>query len=194
MRKVIVFFSLLMVMSLTETQAQFLYVGGGVNGYHISNPESGNSSFMRRGFQFGGDVMFGSSFYFRTGLHVLGSESELEYDVDNSTIQGSLEFTQMRVPALIGLELLDVSAITIFAQTGLAGHGILSVRETEGLESLADEVRRLQWGWVVSGGVRLSFVEVSLSYDLGLSNIFPKDMGDSSSRPGMLQLSIGFVF
>ena len=194
MRKIVYFISIFILMSLIETHAQFLYVGGGVNGYHISNPDAGNSSFMRRGYQFGADVLFGGSFYFRTGLHVLGSESEMEYSADNNTIQGSLEFTQMRVPAMIGLELLDVSSITVFAQTGLAGYGILSIQESQGLEALADEVRRLQWGWVLGGGVRLSFVEVSLSYDLGLSSIFPRDMGNSSSRPGMLQMSIGFVF
>jgi hypothetical protein len=174
-------------------QAQLLYLGGGVNGYRISNPDSDNSSFMRRGYQIGADVMLGSSFYFRGGVHLMGSESGLEYDLDDQTISGSLQFTQLRVPVQIGLEVLDLKAITVFAQTGIAGHGILSIREDEGMESLSEEVRRLQWGWIISAGVRLRFIEASLSYDLGLSNVFKDPAGSSGSRHGLLQLSIGFV-
>jgi hypothetical protein len=194
MRGIAYSLGIFMLLSLNTIHAQSLYVGGGVNGYYISNPYGESNSFMRRGYQFGSDLLFGGSLYFRTGLHILGSETEMEYRADNNTIQGSLEFTQMRLPVMIGLELLDVSLITIFAQTGLSGQGILSIRESEGLETLAKEVQRLQWSWVVGAGVRLSFVEVSLSYDLGLSSIFPQYIGTSSSRPGMLQMSIGFHF
>ncbi|MCC5917941.1 MAG: PorT family protein [Cryomorphaceae bacterium] len=198
MRKIFGIAFILSILTFTSA-AQFIYVGGGVNGYFINNPDGGSefdaSSFMRRGFQFGADVMLGGRLYFRPGLHFVGTETNLEYTAnDGGQVSGTANFSHFRIPLLGGFKILDNSTLGAFVQTGPSGMAVLTVSESEVIEKIMDnDYRTLQWGWAFGVGVRIRFVEASLSYDTGISRTFKTEEANRS-RYGLLQLSLGVVF
>lgn len=178
-------------------QGQSFFVGGGVNGFFINNPIDDASSFMRRGYQIGGDVSLGEVFYLRTGTYFTATQSNVDFSVDNEEVSGRFRASHLRIPVKGGLRFYDKDHLSIFVETGITSMIRLGVggSETigEDLSFLEDEYRAHHWGWVIGGGIRINFIEISLYYDAGLTRAFDAD-GSENSRFGLLQLNMGFNF
>ena len=196
MKKHLQYFALLLLLFVFsgKATAQFVYVGGGVNGYFINNPGEDAGSFMRSGYQLGADLMLGGTIYFRPGLHFVGTETNMTVTTDDgATISGSLNLSHLRIPLLGGIRFLNRDNLSVFAQTGPSGMTLLHVSESDIQKAMENDVRRLQWGWAFGGGVRIKFLELSVSYDTGLSSALGNE-DSKNSRYGLLQFSLGFVF
>ncbi len=173
---------------------QNLFIGGGVNGYYINNPADDASSFMRRGHQIGADAMFGSVFFVRGGIYFTGTETSLEFDNEAGiTVNGSINATHLRIPIQGGIRVFDKNHLSVFVQSGPSGMIALTYDQADVINMIEDDnLRSLQWGWTFGGGIRINFMEFSLSYDTGLSRTFG-DEASRRSRFGLLQLSVGFT-
>ncbi len=188
--------SVLFVILLTPAlaSAQNVFIGGGVNGYFINNPVDEASSFMRRGYQIGADVMFGDVFYARGGIYFTGTETNLEFDdTEGTTVSGSINATHLRIPIQGGLRVYDKDHLSVFVQSGPSGMIALTYDQADIVDLIKDnDFRSLQWGWTFGGGIRINFMEFSVSYDTGLSRTFG-DEESRRSRFGLLQFSVGFT-
>jgi hypothetical protein len=186
--------ALIILLTPALSNGQNLFIGGGVNGYFISNPIDDAASFMRRGYQIGADAMFGSVFFARGGIYFTGTETSLEFDNSaGATVNGSINATHLRIPIQGGVRVYDKDHLSVFVQSGPSGMIALSYDHSDIVKDImTNSFRSLQWGWTFGGGIRINFMEFSLSYDTGLSRTFG-DEASRRSRFGLLQLSVGFT-
>lgn len=149
---------------------------------------------MRRGHQIGADAMFGSVFFVRGGIYFTGTETSLEFDNEAGiTVNGSINATHLRIPIQGGIRVFDKNHLSVFVQSGPSGMIALTYDQADVINMIEDDnLRSLQWGWTFGGGIRINFMEFSLSYDTGLSRTFG-DEASRRSRFGLLQLSVGFT-
>lgn len=178
-------------------QGQSFFIGAGVNGFFINNPIDDASSFMRRGYQIGGDVSLGEVFYLRSGAFFTATQSNIDFSIDDEEASGTFRASHLRIPIKGGLRFFDKDHLSIFVETGVSALIRLSVggNETTGedLSFLENEYRAHQWGWILGGGIRINFIEVSVYYDAGLSRAFDNEESNRS-RFGLLQLNMGVTF
>lgn len=174
--------------------SQNIFIGGGVNGYFISNPVNDGSSFMRRGYQIGADVMVGNIFYARGGIYFTGTETNLEFDDgEGAMVSGAISATHIRIPLQGGIRVYEKDHLSVFIQSGPSGMISLSYDQSDVIDILNDsDYRSLQWGWTFGGGLRVNFMEFSVSYDSGLSRTYGGS-NSNRSRFGLLQLTVGFT-
>jgi hypothetical protein len=200
--KLIAFLAIAMLSIGSIAQAQIISVQAGLNSANVDFSESELNPDAKLGFN-GGVLLefpFGSNFGFQTGLNYTQKGFKVEMDdyYYYESIKSTWSLNYIQIPLLFKYN-YEIENGAIFGQLGpyvaVAVHAteeftIDGFTEKTDLE-LGDDIQFIDAGFTVGGGVRLQKVILTLSYDIGASNILVDT--DEEMKNRVLNVSLGYV-
>lgn len=159
------------------SSGQELRLSSGYNGSNVQ--EAGNSGWTGRGgYQFGADLLLGRQLFLRTGLALVVRDLQYSYYPAGdmglpSELSDDFRYTDrsLRVPAQIGLHLLDPDDGPGFNVYGVAGPSLLYVLDSElSDDALTVDTRNAQWFMGFGLGATLGFLFVEGGYEVALTD------------------------
>lgn len=143
----------------------------------------------------------------RSGLEITGKGTKTKEDFGGTAYESSISLLYLQVPAVIAFQ-NDQFYIGAgpFAGFGISGKskvkasgGGINIDESETAKfgnSEDDDISPLDVGLRMEAGVKLNNLRIGANFDLGLSDLIPKDSRDDSGKihSTVIGISIGFMF
>lgn len=167
---------------MTTVSAQEFRFSGGYNGSNVR--EAGDEKWVgRAGYQFGADLLLGSKWFLRPGVHF--QVRNLNYtlagvDANGEAIGTGTEFRYtsraLRVPLSLGVHLLDPAGdppVNVYLLGGPTA--LFNLTADLDNDQLDVETSAMQWYLGFGGGVELGFLFVEGGYDVAMTDVFHGD-------------------
>ncbi|NWF49855.1 MAG: outer membrane beta-barrel protein [Ignavibacteriaceae bacterium] len=144
------------------------------------DPATGETS-AKVGWQLGGTVLLGGKLYGEGGI--FWTYKSTEYNSNDDQITFNTEISGIRIPAMIGYQLLQEES-TLIGLRAFGGASIFIVTTVDALELTKDDFNTASWGVFLGAGVDISMFFVDLKYEWSLtdvSSVTSFDVGKSKS-------------
>ena len=163
-----------------------------------------NNFKMRPGFNVGPTAEFpiNEMFSFETALLLSTMGVNGEYDYGGGNSKESLSLLYLNIP-LTAKAVFDVGGTKVFGVFGpYLGYGLSGKWKSDefGDEDVKwgtgteDHFKPFDFGLQIGAGAAIKFIEISLSYGLGLANIASDTGGGTMEKNRVLALSVGYKF
>jgi hypothetical protein len=165
----------------------------GYNYSYFSNDYDDRELEGKSGWQVGLDFKFGDQFYFAPGAHYFQSTTRIE-QVGNIDVTGNdVEFNikGIRVPAVVGVDLIEGKRLGLRAYTGPNISFILD-NDEDAFDTSDALYNDFIFGYNLGVGLDIGIITVDLEHEWGLSNAFDSEVIDSKNN--RIFLSVGIIF
>lgn len=208
---------LVIVFSLaTETFAQKFWVKGGMNlaDMLIKDDEDNLSDDykMKPGFHLGAtaEMPINEMFSFETGLLLSTKGTKMSEEEDGDKYEGKINLMYLDIP-LNAKASFDIGGAKLYGTFGpYIGMGLSGKIKSEvtyngetetdeetvewGSDEEEDDLKRLDFGLAVGGGVEIKSFQIGLTYGLGLANISSDTEYGMKISNRVLGISVGYSF
>ncbi len=180
------------------SNAQEFRFSGGYNGSNVR--EAGEEQWVgRAGYQFGADLLLGSKWFLRPGVHF--QVRNLNYtladvDADGEPIGTETEFRytsrSLRVPLSVGVHLLDPDndpPVNVYLLGGPTA--LFNLNADLDNDQLDVETSATQWYFGFGGGAELGFLFVEGGYDVAMTDVFNGDAFNTNPKVNQLYAVAG---
>jgi opacity protein-like surface antigen len=199
------FISLILTLAL-ESTAQTFGVKAGLNLANMlaKDDEGKFDTKMISGINFGVSAEFPITemFSFETGLQLSGKGTKQTYATTYTEVEGKYKLLYIDIP-LTAKARYDLNGIKIYGVLGpyigigLSGQRYDSGAGTDvnwGSDSENDDLKRLDFGLLIGGGVEIKSIQIGLTYGLGFANISSYTAYETKISNRVLGLSVGYMF
>ena len=169
--------------------AQEFRLSGGYNGSNVR--EAGKEKWVgRAGYQFGADLLLGSKWFVRPGVHF--QVRNLNYtlagmDANGEPVGTETEFRytsrSLRVPLSLGVHLMDPDndpPVNVYLLGGPTA--LFNLNADLDNDQLTVETSATQWYIGFSGGLQLGFLFAEAGYDVAMTDVFNGDDFDTNPK------------
>lgn len=188
----------MLLCSGTVTLAQEIRLGGGYTGSNVR--EAGEERWVgRAGYQLGADLILGSQWFLRSGLHL--HVRNLDYTMAGTGPNGEVigtdtefRYTErsLRVPVHLGLRLIDPATDPALNLYVFGGPTALMALDADLRNDALDvRTRHAQWQLGFGGGVELGFLFAEAGYDIAMSNVFKGEAFSTNPRVNSVYANAG---
>lgn len=147
------------------------------------------------GFMIGGDLRFGSRFYFQPGAFYISSSTATSVDgvVD---MDNSLKTSKMKLKGLVGYNLIDGDAFRLRLNGGPTYNFILNVSDDDGsIEDWKDSFNSGSFNLDAGLGADISIITLESGISYGMSKAFKdQDNFSSDAKYFTFYVTAGLVF
>jgi hypothetical protein len=193
MKKVLITLSIVALTMVTFAQKFDLGIKASLNNTKLSSDLSTFSPNAQGGYNFGVFGRFGGkSVYF---------QPEFLYVVKNggfnvSTASGAVKMKSIQIPALLGVNLLNLKVATIHAFTGPAFSYIADGSSENTGNYLVNNFKSTVWDYQLGAGVDVLMFTVDIRYEWGLTKEFDASyLGSNFTNKGnTFAVSLGYRF
>ncbi|HKK74751.1 MAG TPA: outer membrane beta-barrel protein [Saprospiraceae bacterium] len=165
----------------------------GYNYSYFSEEFEDRSVEGKSGWQIGADLRFGDKVFFSPGIHYFESENRIESlgNIDVSGNDITFDIKALRIPAVVGIDLLEGRRIGLRAYTG---PNLTLVLDNDEAVFDVDEIiyKDMAWGYNAGVGIDFGVLTLDLNHEWGLTNVFEPD--NIKSKNNRLFLSLGLLF
>ena len=179
MKKVLLVILVIACGSVTKAQGIFcLGPKVGYNSYQLTDNLDSVQASIKNSFQIGAFMRFGSKVYFQPEANYLVSESTLNQTVGTNVFSQKITIKSIKIPALIGLKLINKRAFNLRVMAGPAVTYVLDknlnpahVKELWPIQSV-DDLKNSIWSVQVGAGLDILFMTLDVRYEMGIDNMY----------------------
>ncbi len=178
--KKVVFVILIVVSGIFAKAQSFFSIGPkvGYNSYKLSANKDSVQASIKNSFQIGAFMRIGSKFYFQPEANYQVSESTLNQSVGTVITSQKVTIKSLKVPAIVGLKLINKGAFNFRVMAGPAVTFVLDKQlapeqmgEFWPIQS-ADDLKNSIWSVQVGAGMDVFFMTLDVRYEMGVENIY----------------------
>jgi hypothetical protein len=175
---------LALMLGTAPVNAQEIRLSGGYNASNVR--EAGNEQWVGRpGYQFGADVLLGSQWFLKPGVHFM--VRELRYTIAEAPELTAQEFRytsrSLAVPVMLGLNLIDPASDPGFNIYVMGGPtALMNLSADLNNDQFTVETRGTQWYLGGAAGLSLGFLFVEGGYNAAMNNVFKGETFETNPR------------
>jgi len=183
----------------TSVSAQGIFSLGpkvGYNSYKLSTDLDSIQASIKKSFQVGAFVRIGKKFYVQPEANYQVSESTLSQSIGTVVQSQDVTLKSIKVPALIGLKLINKKAFNLRVLAGPAVTFVLDkqlnpeqMNEFWPIHSV-DDIKNSVWSVQMGAGLDVFFMTLDVRYEMGLENIY-NGSSDLNTKNNMFNVSLG---
>ena len=200
MKKVLIILLIVACGSAAEAQGVFcLGPKVGYNSYKLTANLDSVQASIKNSFQIGAFVRIGSKVYFQPEANYQVSETTLSQSIGTTLRSQDVTLKSLKVPAIIGLKLINRSAFNLRIMAGPAVTFILDkqlnpdqMSEFWPIHSV-DDIKNSVWSVQMGAGLDVLFVTFDVRYEMGIDNIYNGN-SEVDMKNNMFNVSLGFKF
>ncbi|QCK15977.1 porin family protein [Mangrovivirga cuniculi] len=179
-------------------------VGGNLSSINYSADGAGDDAKSLFGLQFGGTALLPINDNLKINASLLYTQAGERYEDGDATTKFIVNYLQLPVAVEYGF---GGDQIKPFIQAGpYLGYAIGAKVKVDGGDvsgeadlnvgnSEDDDIAPMNFGFTLGGGVDIQKFRVGVNYDLGLSDLTPKDLqGDETAKTSVFSLNVSYFF
>ena len=188
MKKIIITFSFMIFFAFAGI-SQIIKPGIGFNNTSFNNDPLSYETTGRLGFQLGGTVAFGETFYFEPGIYWVRNNYQLKPLATDEKFKNDI--SSIRIPIYAGINVVGDAAeernFHVFAGPAVSFITDVNTGDT-GLTT--DDFNKFLWGVNIGAGLSLWKMYVDVGYEWGMNDLFKDD--DEHIKTKGLWVNVGF--
>ena len=212
MKTAIKFFLIIIISMISfHSYAQSFGVKGGLNLANMivededGGPITGDELKMNPGFHIGAafDYPFSDILSLETGLILNTKGFKIKEELSAITLKTNLIYIDIPITLKASYDLGGVKLYGLagpYVGMGLSGKNKVEMDDETDSEKIVwgnnvdtDNYKRLDMGLSFGGGIEISTIQIGISYDLGLANIFPDNDYGYIAKNRVLKFSVGYL-
>ncbi len=187
MKKSLITFALAILAFVSSAATFDLGIKGGINMSTFPTSSSSFSADSRGGYNFGAFGRFGGTrLYFQPEFLFVSNKGEIT--IDNS--KDAINMKSIQVPALLGLNLLNLKVASLHLFTGPA---ISFSTGYDSSHNLSYNINNSSWDYQLGGGVDILIFTVDLRYSWGMNDKVSNTYFTSKVNSFCVSLGIKFL-
>jgi hypothetical protein len=168
----------------------------GYNTYKLTDNMDSVQASIKNSFQIGAFVRVGSKFYFQPEANYQVSESTLSKSIGTAVQTQDVTLKSLKVPALVGVKLINKGAFNLRLMAGPAVTFILDKQlnpsqmdELWPIQSV-DDLKNSAWSVQMGAGLDVFFVTLDVRYEMEIDNFYTGS-SDLQMKNNMFNVSLG---
>jgi hypothetical protein len=183
----------------TAANAQGVFSLGpkvGYNSYELSSNMDSVQASIKNSFQLGAFIRVGKKVYFQPEANYQIDKSTLNKSVGNVIISQDVTLRSVKVPALIGVKLINARVFNLRVMAGPAVTFILDKKLSPSTMSdlwpirSVDDLKNSTWSVQMGAGLDILFMTLDVRYEVGIDNTY-NGSSDLQMKNNMFNVSLG---
>jgi len=168
----------------------------GYNSYKLTDNVDSIQSSIKNSFQVGAFIRIGKKFYFQPEANYQVSESTLSKNIGTSIRNQDVTVKSLKVPALFGVKLVNLSAFNLRVMAGPAVTFNLDKQlDPATMDDLwpirsVDDLKNSMWSVQMGAGLDVLFVTLDVRYEIGIDNMYNGSQ-NLEMKNNMFNVSLG---
>ena len=190
---------ILIIVFGTGVMAQGVFSLGPKMGYSsntLTNNLDSVQSSIKNSFQLGVFIRIGSKVYFQPEANYQVVTSTLNKSAGSSVLSQEMTIESLKIPALIGIKLINKEAFNFRIMAGPAYTFLLNkklnpqhMNELWPIQSV-DDLKNSVWSVQMGAGLDVLFITLDVRYELGIDNMYNGN-SDLKLKNNMVNFSVG---
>jgi hypothetical protein len=168
----------------------------GYNSYKLTDNMDSVQASIKNSFQIGAFIRVGSKVYFQPEANYQVSESTLNKSIGTAVQSQDVTLKSLKVPALVGVKLINKGAFNLRLMAGPAVTFILDKQlspsqmdELWPIKSV-DDLKNSAWSVQMGAGLDVFFVTLDVRYEMEIDNFYTGS-SDLQMKNNMFNVSLG---
>jgi len=183
----------------TAVDAQGVFSLGpkvGYNSYELSSNMDSVQASIKNSFQVGAFIRVGKKVYFQPEANYQIDQSTLNKSVGNVVFSQDVTLRSVKVPALIGVKLINARVFNLRVMAGPAVTFILDKKLSPSTMSdlwpirSVDDLKNSTWSVQMGAGLDILFLTLDVRYEMGIDNTY-NGSSDLQMKNNMFNVSLG---
>ena len=183
----------------TAVDAQGVFSLGpkvGYNSYELSSNMDSVQASIKNSFQVGAFIRIGKKVYFQPEANYQIDQSTLNKSVGNVVFSQDVTLRSVKVPALIGVKLINARVFNLRVMAGPAVTFILDKKLSPSTMSdlwpirSVDDLKNSTWSVQMGAGLDILFLTLDVRYEMGIDNTY-NGSSDLQMKNNMFNVSLG---
>jgi len=196
--KTIILIILIIASGLTVKSQSVFSLGPkvGYNSYSLTDNMDSVKSSIQNSFQIGAFIRVGSKVYFQPEANYQVEKSTVDKSIGLSILSQDVTMKSIKIPALIGVKLINGSVFNLRLFAGPALNYILekkinpaALNELWPIHSV-DDLKNSTWSVQMGAGLDVLFLTLDVRYEMGIDNTYNGN-SDLNMKNNMFNVSLG---
>jgi len=183
----------------TAANAQGVFSLGpkvGYNSYELSSNMDSVQASIKNSFQLGAFIRVGKKIYFQPEANYQIDQSTLNKSVGNVVFSQDVTLKSVKVPALIGVKLINARVFNLRVMAGPAVTFILDKKLSPSTMSdlwpirSVDDLKNSTWSVQMGAGLDILFLTLDVRYEVGIDNTY-NGSSNLQMKNNMFNVSLG---
>jgi len=168
----------------------------GYNSYKLTDNMDSVRASIKNSFQIGAFVRIGSKIYFQPEANYQIDKSTLDQNFGTVLVSQDVTLRSLKVPALIGVKLINTPVFNFRLMAGPAVTFILDkklkplvMNDLWPIQSVND-LKNSTWSVQMGAGLDILFMTLDVRYEMGIDNTY-NGSGDLKMRNNLFNVSLG---
>lgn len=196
--KTIILIILIIASGLTVKSQSVFSLGPkvGYNSYSLTDNMDSVKSSIQNSFQIGAFIRVGSKVYFQPEANYQVEKSTVDKSIGLSILSQDVTMKSIKIPALIGVKLINGSVFNLRLFAGPAFNYILEKKiNPAALNELwpiysVDDLKNSTWSVQMGAGLDVLFLTLDVRYEMGIENTYSGN-SDLNMKNNMFNVSLG---
>jgi len=196
--KTIILIILIIASGLTVKSQSVFSLGPkvGYNSYSLTDNMDSVKSSIQNSFQIGAFIRVGSKVYFQPEANYQVEKSTVDKSIGLSILSQDVTMKSIKIPALIGVKLINGSVFNLRLFAGPAFNYILEKKiNPAALNELwpiysVDDLKNSTWSVQMGAGLDVLFLTLDVRYEMGIDNTYNGN-SDLNMKNNMFNVSLG---
>lgn len=168
----------------------------GYNSYELSSNMDSVQASIKNSFQVGAFIRVGKKVYFQPEANYQIDKSTLNKSVGNVVYSQDVTLRSVKVPALIGVKLINARVFNFRLMAGPAVTFILDKKLSPSTMSdlwpirSVDDLKNSTWSVQMGAGLDILFLTLDVRYEVGIDNTY-NGSSDLQMKNNMFNVSLG---
>ncbi|MFA5972288.1 MAG: porin family protein [Lentimicrobiaceae bacterium] len=194
-----IFLIILIIASGLTVKSQSVFSLGpkvGYNSYSLTDNMDSVKSSIQNSFQIGAFIRVGSKVYFQPEANYQVEKSTVDKSIGLSILSQDVTLKSIKIPALIGVKLINGSVFNLRIFAGPAFNYILEKKiNPAALSELwpiysVDDLKNSTWSVQMGAGMDVLFLTLDVRYEMGIDNTYSGN-SDLNMKNNMFNVSLG---
>lgn len=194
-----IFLIILIIASGLTVKSQSVFSLGpkvGYNSYSLTDNMDSVKSSIQNSFQIGAFIRVGSKVYFQPEANYQVEKSTVDKSIGLSILSQDVTLKSIKIPALIGVKLINGSVFNLRIFAGPALNYILEKKiNPAALSELwpiysVDDLKNSTWSVQMGAGMDVLFLTLDVRYEMGIDNTYSGN-SDLNMKNNMFNVSLG---
>ncbi len=168
----------------------------GYNSYELTDNADSVRASIKNSLQIGAFIRIGGRFYFQPEANYQVDKSTLDQSFGTIILSQDVTLKSLKVPALIGIKLINKNKFNLRVMAGPAVKFILdkkldpsSINELWPIQT-TDDLKNSIWSVQAGAGMDIFFLTLDVRYEMGIDNTY-NGQSNLSMKHNMFNVSIG---
>lgn len=168
----------------------------GYNSYELTDNTDSVRVSIKNSLQIGAFIRVGSRFYFQPEANYQVDKSTLDQSIGTILLSQDVTLKSLKVPALIGVKLVNKNNFNLRLMVGPAVKFILdkkldpsAINELRPIQT-TDDLKNSIWSVQAGAGMDIFFVTLDVRYEMGIDNTYNGN-SNLSMKHNMFNVSLG---